>query len=665
MRYMQGKIRTLLAQQAGQIQLLIIAPILTLSFLSLVVRTANSAIDPSLEKKKINHQLKQRLQEVRAADPQRFADSSDPTARGSHEDAPVSGWAVVKGDVAYLWTQATEKKHPAPSVKPAPPVQHDALVLSEPARPPFALDLSAAIAREMRVVVAAPSGQKPTYIWALAQEKDLRRAMLAYTATPPATAPKKKNSTLVKVDNTDEIKKAIVSTDTKKPAPPPVLIAALAPVPLPATAPVKEEVIPFPPAQVFHTIKKQDTLEKILKGIGIPSKDAAKWLAVAKKNGAFRDLRPKQTLELNFTEDSFDLQSVIYEIEAGTRAILERTTKGRVTARLEEPPLQEVLLVLGGKVEGNLRKTLGKSGLPARMVEKVLALAWDVDLTDLRKGDRFKVLLEAVRKGEKIVTYKNLLAAEISHDDEPYTAFLIPEEQIARKKKIVAMRYQGEGLNIESEGEKFLKFPLEFTRVSSMFSASRVHPILHRSRAHRGIDFAAPRGTPVYSVASGIVTFVGRQSGYGNLVKIDHPGPYETGYAHLQDYAEGIAEGAAVKRGQVIGLVGSTGLATGPHLHFELYKDGEFVNPFGESAIETASVVTEEKEEEEPLVVNPITEEKKKRLAEQLATLEVGGRPLTSLVIPLQAGPTAPEVAAQRTDRPEATVRQSQDSVTR
>jgi murein DD-endopeptidase MepM/ murein hydrolase activator NlpD len=192
-----------------------------------------------------------------------------------------------------------------------------------------------------------------------------------------------------------------------------------------------------------------------------------------------------------------------------------------------------------------------------------------------------------------------------------------------------------------------------------MFAASRLHPILQRSRPHRGIDFAAPRGTPVYSVASGIVTYVGRhQSGYGNFVKVDHPGPYESGYAHLQEYGEGIAEGAAVKRGQVIGFVGSTGLATGPHLHFELYKDGEFVNPFGESAIETASVAAEIIEEEEPPVVNPIIEEKKKRLAEQLAALEVSGRRLTSLVIPLQEGPTAAGVAERQTDRPKATARQ-------
>ena len=609
MRYVQGKIRTLLAQQSGQIQLLIIAPILTLSFLSLVVRTANSAVDPSLEKKKVNQQLKQRLLEVRGADPKRFPDLE---ARVQHNDAQPVSWQMV-----------TEQS------------QH-AFTLTLPSK-------------------------ESMYSWELAQENSPGHTLLS---SPLTTNPNRKTSSRVKIDNTEDVKKAVVASQPKKPAQLPVVTAALAPVPLPVPGPVgKEEIIPLLPSHVVHTIKKQDTLEKIFKRIGIPSKEAAKWISAAKKNDAFRSLRPNQTLELTFIEESFNLRSVVYEIEAGTRAILERKTKDRIKVRLEEPPTQQVLLVLGGKIEANLTKALRKSGLPARITDGVAKLAWDVDLSDLRRGDSFKVLVEAVRKGEKIVTYKSLLAAEVTYQEIIYSAFSIPEERLLRKKKEAEVHYKGEGLNIESEGEKFLRFPLEFTRISSMFAGSRMHPILHRSRPHKGIDFAAPRGTPVKSVASGVVTFIGRQSGYGNLVKVDHPGPYESGYAHLQEYAEGLYEGTAVERGQVIGYVGSTGLATGPHLHFELYKDGEFVNPFGESAVETASVI-EETEEDSP-VVDPLIVEKKKRFSEHMAVLEVRGKQLTSLVIPLQEGQPTDGVAANQTDRPEATVRQSQESVTR
>jgi murein DD-endopeptidase MepM/ murein hydrolase activator NlpD len=622
MRYVQRNIRTLLAQQSGQIQLLIIAPILTLFFLSLVVRTANSAIDPSLEKKKVNQQLKQRLLEVRGADPQRF---SDLEARVQPDSAQPSSWQMVKEQSQLAFTL---------------------------------IPLTASV-EEKQLSQRQPS-KKPTYIWDLTQGNTLGHTLLAYTST---TKLNKKTSLLVKVDNTDEIKKAISDTQAKKPAQSPVIIAALSPVPLPAPAPVKKEVIPLPPAHVVHTIKKQETLEKIFKRIGIPSNEAARWISAAKKNNSFRSLRPNQTLELTFIEESFNLQSVVYEIEAGTRAILERKDKNSIKARLEEPPLQHVLLVLGGKIETNLAKALRRSGLPARITGGVAKLAWDVNLSDLHKGDSFKVLIEAVRKGEKIVTYKSLLAAEVNYQEITYSAFSIPEERLLRKKKEEVMHYKGEGLNIESEGEKFLRFPLEFTRISSTFTGSRVHPILHRSRPHKGIDFAAPRGTPVKSVASGTVTFVGRQSGYGNLVKIDHPGPYETGYAHLQEYAEDLSEGNAVERGQVIGYVGSTGLATGPHLHFELYKDGEFVNPFGESVVETASVI--DKTEEKSSIINPLIAEKRKRFSEQLAELKVGGKQLTSLVIPLQEGRPATGVVANQGDRPEATARQLQESVTR
>lgn len=624
-RHVQRNIRTLLAQQSGQIQLLIIAPILTLFFLGLVVRTANSAIDPSLEKKKVNQQLKQRLLEVRGADPQRFPDSE---TRVQPDNPQSGGWRIVS--------------------KPSP---------SGFSLTPVVKRVEEKISRERKL------SKNSTHEWQLAQENDPRHTLLAYTSP---LKPTKKTSSSIKVDNTEEVKKAIAHTQAKKPAPAPVVTAALAPIPLPAPVPAKkEEVVSLPPSHVVHTIKKQETLEKILKHLGIPSTEATKWIAAAKKSPAFRNLRPNQTLELTFIEESFTLRSIVYEVEAGTRAILERKAKDSIKARLEEPALHHVLLVLGGKIGAGLTNSLRKAGLPARLAHEVANLAWDVDVSHLRKGDSFKVLLEAVQKGEKIVTYKTLLAAEVNYQDVIYSAFSLPEERRLRKKKEPKMNHKGEGLKIESEGEKFLQFPLEFVRISSMFAGSRMHPILNRSRPHKGIDFAAPRGTPVKSVASGVVTFVGVHAGYGNLVKVDHPGPYETGYAHLQGYAEGLAEGNAVDRGQVIGYVGSTGLATGPHLHFELYKDGEFVNPFGESAIETASVTEEEEAEEKPTPVDPLLAEKKKRLSEQLAELKLGSKQLTSLVIPLEEGRAATGVAANRTDRPEATARQSRRSVTR
>lgn len=633
MRYVQGKIRTLLAQQSGQIQLLIIAPILTLSFLSLVVRTANSAIDPSLEKKKVNQQLKQRLLEVRGTDPKRLA---DPEARVSDETQPArTGQETEKGSQSthQIWQVAEFSQIAQLTPSLTPPV---------------------AVVEEKKLSPQQPI-PNPTNGWTLAQRNFLGGMSLVHDST---TKKIENASPQIQIHTAGDVKKVLVATQSqKKSTSAPVITAALTPIPLPAPAPVKkEETLLPPPAHVVHTIKKQETLEKIFKQIGVSSQEAAEWLKVAKKEDVFRNLRPKRTIELNFVEETATLKSLVYEIEAETRVILERKAKNKIHARREEPPTQQVLFVIGGKIETSLAKSLRKAGLPARIVDDVAELEWDVDLSDLRKGDTFKVLVEAVQKGEQIVTYKNLLAAEVNHRQDTYAAFSIPEERLLRRKK-AEVRYKGEGLSIESEGEQFLRFPLEFTRVSSVFTDSRMHPILGRARPHTGVDFAAPRGTPVRSVASGTVTFLGHQSGYGKLIKVDHPGPYETAYAHLQEYADDIFEGAAVERGQVIGYVGSTGLATGPHLHFELYKDGVFVNPLGESAVEIASVI-EEKEEKEA-VVDPVIAEKKKQLSEQLAALAIKGKQRTSLIIPLQETLNATDVAVKEVNRREAATRSS------
>ena len=131
----------------------------------------------------------------------------------------------------------------------------------------------------------------------------------------------------------------------------------------------------------------------------------------------------------------------------------------------------------------------------------------------------------------------------------------------------------------KKNGQQFLRYPLQFTRISSGFSYARFHPILKRTRPHLGVDFAAPRGTPVRAVADGTVRRAGWRGGLGRFVRLDHPGPYDSGYGHLHRIAKGVREGARVKQGQIIGYVGSTGLATGPHLHFIMYKYGKHINP--------------------------------------------------------------------------------------
>ena len=641
----KARIRTLLAQQSGYIQLLIFAPILTLFLLSLVVRTANSAIDPTLEKKKITHQLKQRLIEVRngegiqstltaqtGSEPQPKAKDPKTTAAqvSSFGGEPANVGALHRDEAslssekisAQVWALAENHANP------------DLLLTS--------VDRALSIA-------SSPNGHEKKLLFAMAQFPTTTQWQVARSKIQPislypagaATRSKNKENqpqAVAKVPNLEEVKKALESSAQKKSAP--VLTAAIAPVPLPAPVLPQKEASSIPqPEYLSIKIKRDETLEKILKRNGVSAKETTQWIKAAQKFTEFRALRPGHVLELSFAQDVENpgLKTLTYVPEEDVHLILERKTQKRIEATRILPPTQQVWLVVGGYIEKSFSKSLKKTGLPEQLVKAVMGLAWDIDLSDLRPGDPFKVLVEAIQRGQKIVEYKTVLAAEISNHGEIFTAFLLPEERESLSKKKFAEQYRGQGLKIESEGEKFLSFPLQFSRISSSFSSARFHPILHRTRRHTGIDFAAPRGTPVYSVAKGVVTFIGRQSGYGNIVKIDHPGPYETAYAHLQGFAPDLEEGMEIEKQHLIGYVGSTGLATGPHLHFELLKDGLFVNPFTEDEEEIIASAPEE----EPPLVDPVIEAKKKSLIEKMATLTVERKSFTSLVIPQQSGTVA------------------------
>ena len=650
MRYVvRARIRTLLAQQSGHIQLLIFAPILTLFVLSLVVRTANSAIDPTLEKKKVTQQLKQRLIEVRNSE---GVQSILSTRAGSD---PQPGTKILKTEADG---QSPEKTIPTPTSVSRENLEDAPLSTTAPA------ETWVVVENYMPLIpltephgIATPqkNNEQPAvpeqYQWQIAQESHLFVFLNPTLVTTRAKRTEEKPQAIAKIRSLEEVKIALENSERKQPSP--VITAALAPVPLPVPKlPQKEEPVVSFPEYLSHKIKRNETLEKILKQEGIPAKEAAQWIKAAKKFTEFRTLRPGQVLELFFAQDVENpgLKTVTYVPEEDIHLILERKTAKLIQATKILPPTQPVWYVLGGRVEKSFAKSIKKTGIPEKLAKSVLNLEWEIDLSDLRTGDSFKILLEAIQRGQKIVEYKSLLAAVVSNHGETFTAFSLPEERQLLQKKNFEEEYRGQGLDIESEGEKFLRFPLQFSRISSSFSESRFHPILHRARRHNGIDFAAPRGTPVYSVAKGIVTFVGRQSGYGNLVKIDHPGPYETAYAHLQGFAAGIEEGAEIEKGNILGYVGSTGLATGPHLHFELLRDGIFVNPFSERS-EEEMVASEQ--EEEPAPVDPIIEAKKKSLSEKLATLEVMGKSFVSLVIPQQNGEVVTAVGNRQKGEPQ------------
>ncbi|MBM4254901.1 MAG: hypothetical protein FJ147_03285 [Deltaproteobacteria bacterium] len=651
MRYVvQARIRTLLAQQSGHIQLLIFAPILTLFLLSLVVRTANSAVDPTVEKKKITQQLKQRLIEVRNAEgsPSSLANrpgNGSPTVAKTfknEESGKATGHespALVSATQSHSLQSESSTGERWITVE----TEIDAKLLLQP------------LPESQKIVASQDtSGKNPaplseqnfaTIKWQVA--KNGFRGFSLPSTKPSKQSKQKDEKGLVGVAlrSPEDVKRELANATPKSSAP--ILTAAITPVPLPIpklTPPKEESVVSYPEHLSYH-VKRNQTLEKILKEVKVPRKEMSQWTTAARKLSEFQRLKPGQVLELSFSQDidSPGLRMVSLAPEEELQLILERKNAKQISASRIQPPLQPVWIVLGGRVEKGLSKSLKKTGLPEQLVKNVVNLEWDVDLSDLRTGDSFKILVEAVQRGRKIVEYKTVLAAELLNGGQTFTAFSISEEREVLRRKRFEEKYRGQGLEIESEGQKFLRFPLEFSRISSSFSESRVHPILHRARRHNGIDFSAPYGTPVYSVAKGKITFVGRKSGYGNLVTVDHPGPYETAYAHLQSFAAGIEEGSEVEQGRVLGYVGSTGLATGPHLHFELLKEGVFVNPFSERA-EDVDVAARE---EQPAPVDPVVEAKKQSFLEKLATLDISGKGLSSLVI-LQQHETSATAASGR-----------------
>ena len=225
-----------------------------------------------------------------------------------------------------------------------------------------------------------------------------------------------------------------------------------------------------------------------------------------------------------------------------------------------------------GMLQGSLFASMESLGESAALVVAFAEVfAWDFDFyTQSRQGDRFSVLVEKLYRDDAFVGYEDLLAARYVSGDTTLAAFLFDDPSGHKGY------YDAEG---KSMRKAFLKTPLKFERISSRFSYSRLHPVLGTHRPHLGVDYAAPTGTPVHSVAAGTVVDISTQGGSGRMVSIRHAMGYESKYLHLSRFAQGLRVGNRVEQKQVVGYVGSTGLATGPHLDFRLVRYGKPVNP--------------------------------------------------------------------------------------
>lgn len=235
-----------------------------------------------------------------------------------------------------------------------------------------------------------------------------------------------------------------------------------------------------------------------------------------------------------------------------------------------QKPVRREIARTEGVIDNSLWMNMVNAGVnPNLALELSEIYAWTIDFYAIQKGDAYKVIYEEVWVDSLQIGIGEIPAALFHHAGKDIYAFRFVQDSVADY-------FDETGASLR---RTFLKAPLRFSRISSHFSNSRLHPILRIRRPHHGVDYAAPSGTPVMTIGDGVVTKVGWSGGAGRMVKIKHNSMYTTAYLHLSKYGEGVKEGAFVKQGQVIGYVGSSGLSTGPHLDFRFYKNGQAVDP--------------------------------------------------------------------------------------
>jgi murein DD-endopeptidase MepM/ murein hydrolase activator NlpD len=327
-----------------------------------------------------------------------------------------------------------------------------------------------------------------------------------------------------------------------------------------------------PPPRVGVTLRRGDTLLSVLTRFGLPPQSAYGMIEEIRPVLNPRSLRPGQDLELVF--DPYDKSIRAIEVRVGDSLVSVKATTAGWSAERRALDFVRETRVVRGTVSGSLYESGIDAGLtPQQVLDLASIFEYDIDFfSDLDPGDGFAVVIEQLRYADGRRVAGRILAAQIDNDGEAVSAFYF----VSRRG---GAYYDGSGQALR---RRFLRAPLSYVRISSAFSMARQHPISRTVRPHKAIDYAAPAGTPVVAIGPGRVEIAGWAPGYGNLVEIRHNGNrYASRYGHLSKIASGIREGATVNAGEVVGYVGQTGDATGPHLHFEFLNGGEQINFLG------------------------------------------------------------------------------------
>lgn len=356
-------------------------------------------------------------------------------------------------------------------------------------------------------------------------------------------------------------------------------IAPNTPVDLPPQTTVVESLA-LPEAQPLDSgsfdfwreerIARGDTLSTLLSRLGVSEEDTRQFLQTAHGNQALGRLLPGRSVLGRVTSSG---QLVLFRYLLSDQTLITVSRAGSAFRINEETVVLESRPVMrSGEILSSLFGATDAADVPDSIASEMAEVfSGDIDFhKDLRRGDHFSLIYEAFYYQGQMVKTGRLMAAEFTNQGKQYQAVYFKDPN-------------GRDGYFTPDGQSlkraFLKSPMPFNRISSGFTTARLHPVLNVWRAHKGVDYAAPTGAPVRAVADAVVSFAGRQGGYGNLIVLNHKSPYSTAYGHLSRFAKGIKRGAKISQGEVIGYVGATGLASGPHLHYEFRVHNVQKNP--------------------------------------------------------------------------------------
>lgn len=317
-------------------------------------------------------------------------------------------------------------------------------------------------------------------------------------------------------------------------------------------------------------IQRGDTVAALLSRLEVNTQDAANFLRDARNIKTMHQLVPGKTVHVQTTAAG-ELLMLRYLPGSSEQLLVEKTDGA---FRMSEQParLETHIQMKSAVINSSLFAATDSTGVPDSVATQIAEIfSSDIDFhRDLRKGDRFTVVYESLYGDGEPARAGRVLAVEFINQGVSYQAihFQLSDGE--------GGYYAPDGKNLR---KAFLRSPLEFSRISSGFSSARFHPVLQTWRAHKGVDYAAPTGTRVKATANGSVAFSGWQSGYGNVVILQHHGQHSTAYGHLSAFAKGLRKGQRVSQGDTIGYVGATGMATGPHLHYEFRVNGAQRDP--------------------------------------------------------------------------------------